>query len=168
MNHLNDIRQQARSYWSGLSRREQWLTMVASVFLLVWVFWQAVVVPMADRSEQAERNLLASQQELSRVRGVADNIVQLRQGQPERARYLGLPLDELVNKTARNHTIRVTGVRSQRDSLQVQLGETGFDRLVAWLQVLESQGGVQILELSVETSAKPGQVRVDTLRIGRS
>jgi type II secretory pathway component PulM len=41
----------------------------------------------------------------------------------------------------------------------------GFDRLLEWLIKLEQQGGVDIRELEVKSTGKPGQVNVDALRI---
>ncbi|WP_062263106.1 type II secretion system protein GspM [Endozoicomonas arenosclerae] len=165
---FNERWQQAQSYWNGLSRREQQLCMVGGAAIIVWVIWQGILNPLAERQQAAEQRLAASQKLLLSIQEQANEIVSLRQGQPGKTRYLVLPLDEMVNRTARDYNLRITGVRSVRDTLQVDLDTVGFDRLLEWLVNLEQQGGVEIRELEVEAADKPGQVNVNALRIQKS
>ncbi|KEQ18477.1 type II secretion system protein GspM [Endozoicomonas numazuensis] len=168
LGYLNGLWQQVQSYWNGLSRREQQLCMVGSAAIIVWIIWQGILNPLAERQLAAERKLVASQKLLLSIQEQASEIVNLRQGQPDKTRYLVLPLDQMVNRTARDFDLRITGVRSVRDSLQVDLDTVGFDRLLEWLVNLEQQGGVEIRELEVEAAEKPGQVNVNALRIQRA
>lgn len=168
MEGFNERWQQAQSFWRGLSRREQQLCMVAGAFVIVWCIWQGILNPLSERQLAAERKLLASQKLLASIREQASEIVRLRQGQPDKGRYLVLPLDQMVNKTAKDFDLRITGVRTVRDSLQVDLDTVGFDRLLAWLVKLQQQGGVEIRELEVEAAEKPGHVIVKALRIQRA
>ncbi|WP_448218714.1 type II secretion system protein GspM [Endozoicomonas sp. 2B-B] len=165
---FNEGWQQAQSYWRGLSRREQQLCTVAGAFIIVWSIWQGILNPLSERQLAAERKLVASQKLLASVEKQANEIVILRQGRPDKSRYLVLPLDQLVNRTAKDFDLRITGVRTVRDSLQVDLDTVGFDRLLAWLVNLQQQGGVEIRELEVEAAEKPGHVIVKALRMERA
>lgn len=165
---FNERWRQIQSYWRGLSRREQQLCMVAGALVSVWIIWQGILNPLSERQLAAEQKLAASQKLLASIQQQANEIVSLRQGQPDRTRYLVLPLDQMVSSSAKDFDLHITGVRTVRDTLQVDLDTVGFDRLLAWLVKLEQQGGVEIRELNVEVAEKPGHVNVNALRIARA
>ncbi len=114
---FNERWRQIQSYWRGLSRREQQLCMVAGALVSVWVVWQGIFNPLSERQLAAEQKLAASQKLLASIQEQASEIASLRQGQPDRTRYLVLPLDQMVNSTAKDFDLRITGVRTVRDTL---------------------------------------------------
>lgn len=167
MNAINDLWQQAVNYWKALSKREQWLCMAGGVAITFGIIWQGAYQPLVESRALAEQKLASSVKQLVTIKQQAEQIVHLTQGQPEKAHYMDLPLDQMVNQTAKEFGMTITGVRSQRDSLQVSMDTANFNQLTKWLVILEQQGDAEIRELNLTVTEKPGQVTVDSLRIDR-
>ena len=165
MNQVKQLLQQGNQRWHGFSARERWLIGVAAPLLIVWLIWYGLVQPVFDHNEQARQELLNSQQMLSRVKNAASEILRLQAEGAVITERSSLPLDQLVNRSASNHNLRITGVRSQQNRLQVSLANAPFNELMEWLIELEQSGGVVIQQLRVEKTRQEGVVSIERLEL---
>lgn len=165
MNQLNQLQQQAREYWHGISSRERQLIVIAAPLLLVWIIWMGIVQPVLDKHEQAQQDLVNNQQMLNRVKSTASEILRLQAQGAVITERPDIPLDQLINRTASDHGLRVTGVRTQQNRLQVSLANASFDQLMSWLVELEQGSSVVIQQLRVEQTREPGIVSIERLEL---
>lgn len=155
------------SWWAGLSRRERRIVLVAVPVLLLWLVWQLIVMPLEHNRQMAEQRLASHHEMLARVKQTASEIVQL-QGTGARVVPSSTgPLDQLVNRTARPHQLKVTGMKSKQGLLQVSLGDAPFDQLLKWVTELEQSHGVTLKQLRVKKTGKAGIVQIDRLELTR-
>ena len=162
---LNQLSQQAKTYWSGISARERQLITIAAPLLLAWIVWMGIVQPVLNKHDQAQQEVLNNQQMLNRVKGTAAEILRLQaKGAVITERPNG-PLDQLINRSASEYGLRVTGVRTQQNRLQVSLANASFDQLMGWLVELEKGSSVVIEQLRIEQTQLPGIVSIERLEL---
>ena len=164
MSQLAQLQTQAREYWLGLSVRERQLVLIAAPLLLIWILWMGVVQPVREQHEQAQQALVSSQQLLNRVQNTASDIIRLKAQGAVMTERPDTPLDQLVNRSASQFGLRVTGVRTQQDRLQVSLANSSFDQLMRWLVDLE-KSSVVVQQLRVEQTRVPGIVSIERLEL---
>ena len=165
MNQLNQLQQQAKEYWHGISARERQLITIAAPLLLVWIVWMGIVQPVLDKHEQAQQEVLNNQQMLNRVKSTATEILRLQAKGAVITERPNSPLDQLINRSASDYGLRVTGVRTQQNRLQVSLANAPFDQLMSWLVELEQGSSVVIEQLRIEQTRVPGIVSIERLEL---
>lgn len=165
MSQLQILLQQSKDRWQGLAVRERQLIGIAAPLLLVWSIWSGMVQPVLKNHEQAEQELVANQQLLNRVKNTATEIMRLQAEGAVMTERPNIPLDQLINRSANDSGLRVTGVRTQQNRLQVSLANAPFDQLMIWLVELEQGGGVVIQQLRVEKTRQPGIVSIERLEL---
>lgn len=165
MDQIRQLLQQGKDRWHGFSAREQLLIGVAAPLLIIWVIWYGMVRPVFDRYEQVQQELRNNQQMLGRVKHTASEIVRLQAEGAVITERPDLPLDQLINRSASDNGLRVTGVRSQQDRLQVSLANAAFDQLMEWLIELEQTSDVVIEQLRVEKTSEEGVVSIERLEL---
>ncbi len=157
-----------KTWWSGLSEREQRLVGMAGgallLALLYWGAWQ----PFMDRLEQGKRRVASQQQTLDWMQAQGQ-LVQRLQGNRGRRPDLSTPLDAVVSKTAGQFQLQITRRQPSGQQLQLEMDQADFNQLLGWLQQLEEAFGirVQLMELSA-LDERQGQVRVRRLLLGRA
>jgi len=157
-----------KTWWSGLSGREQRLVSLAGgallLALLYWGAWQ----PFMDRLEQ-ERLRVASQQQTLDWMQAQGQLLQRLQGSLGRRPDLSMPLDAVVSQTAGQFQLQITRRQPSGQQLQLEMDQADFNQLLSWLKQLEQAFGVrvQLMELSA-LDERQGQVRVRRLLLGRA
>ncbi|MNI94716.1 General secretion pathway, M protein [compost metagenome] len=73
-----------------------------------------------------------------------------------------------LEKSAAEQAIPLQALKEQSGQIQMTLAVVNAEDLLRWIWQLETQGGVRVLELSLQASSSPdGRVRVETLRVER-
>lgn len=157
-----------KTWWSGLSGREQRLLGVAGgallLMLLYWGAWQ----PFRDQLEQGRRRV-ASQQQILDWMQAQGQLVQRLQGNRGRRPDLSTPLDAVVSKTAGQFQLQITRLQPSGQQLQLEMTQADFNKLLGWLQRLEQEFGVRVQQLDLSAlEERQGQVRVRRLLLGRT
>ena len=163
---LNPLRQLAGHHWQQLSRREQWLLGTALAVLLAWLVWQGVWVTLSERRVQARQALVASEQQLARVRSQAAQIEQLRASGAVRRTGSNQPMDTVVHAQASRYRLTIVRVGYEGRLLSIGLAPARFDDLLQWLDTLAQQG-IVVRSLSLQASGTPGVVTVGGIDLER-
>ena len=165
MDQIKQLLQQGKERWHSISAREQMLIGVAAPLLVIWILWYGMVQPVFDRHDEVQLELRNNQQMLNRVKNTASEIVRLQAEGAVITERPNLPLDQLINRSASDKGLRVTGVRSQQNRLQVSLANASFDQLMEWLVELEQTSNVVIEQLRVEKTREEGVVSIERLEL---
>lgn len=162
---LNDSLTRCKEYWQQLSQREKVLSAAGAIALSLALIINAVINPLVEKKEQAQRQLESNRRLYAEVIAGTEKIKSLQaQGSALALGDLSRPADERVRRLAQSNNIAIHRLTMQQNSMQVQLGEVPFAALVRWLEGLEQQGIVS-RSVQINHTARPGIVTVDQLRL---
>jgi len=151
-----------RAWWNGLAGREQRMVAIggfAVVLMLAWAFvWHPLVVKRAELRDAVE----AQQRDLAFVRVAAADVDRLRaSGKQGRRDRQGRSLLALADASARDaglegalKRVEPVGATSVRVSFEV----ARFDALIAWIEGLTRDYGVEAIDVSADRADGVGLV----------
>jgi general secretion pathway protein M len=151
-----------RAWWSGLAEREQRLVAIggfAVVLMLGWAFvWHPLVVKRAELRDAVD----AQQRDLAFVRVAAADVDRFRaSGKLGRRDRQGRSLLALADATARDaglegalKRVEPVGAASVRVSFEV----ARFDALIAWIEGLTRDYGIEAIDVSADRADGVGLV----------
>ncbi|WP_299730281.1 type II secretion system protein M [uncultured Endozoicomonas sp.] len=154
-------------HWKQLSTREQFITSAGVVILLLWIIWQGVITPMAERQALAEKKLIASEVQLQKVKLQATQIEKLRSAGVSISPTHNMPMDQAVQQIARQYKLSIQKVQNRGDILEVSLPHGRFDSVMSWLVTLEENHGVRVKNIQLESTGTTGFVEVRRLQLER-
>ncbi|ALT00062.1 type II secretion system protein GspM [Lacimicrobium alkaliphilum] len=159
---MNPILQKFRQ----LSEREQRLVVLVAAFMAMLLFYLLVWSPL-NQSVERNRTAIENQKELlSWVQQNANRIIQLKQSGGSASRFTG-SLTQAVNQSANQHDIMITRMQPQNEQLQVWVDEADFNKVLNWLEAIESQG-IVILDADFSETSTPGHIRIRRLQLSKS
>ena len=151
--------------YHSLSERERMLVNIASVVLLVAVFYFGCWAPI-QQSLQTNKAAVKTQLELlSWVEQTANRAIQLQQSGGNKPVFRG-SLPQTVNQTAARHGIAIARMQPQDSHIQVWVDKAPFNDVLAWLQQLE-QSGLAIDEADLAEADQPGMIKVRRLKLSK-
>ncbi len=144
-------------WWNGLQRREQQLLSVLSVIGGVGLFYALVWAPLHQaRDSQALAAVTASEQ-LVWLKGKMPQLAAAPAG------VAGGSLSDKVSQTSQQFQIKVSRMQPKDEQLDLMLDDVPFEQLLRWLQLLQGEHGVRLVQLEVTDTDMPGVVRVRRL-----
>lgn len=160
MNNINELKE----WYQGLAKREQQLTLAASIVIVIGLIFQLVISPINKYAEKAERNLTKKQDLLVLVKESSAKLKQLKASGQTVTRG---SLNQIVPNSARNAGITISGTRPQGEELQVQLEQIEFNKLLNWLEQLSTKNGLRITAIDINAGDDPGTVNVRRLQLAK-
>jgi general secretion pathway protein M len=155
------------SKFKALTEREQLLVIVASIVIVVGIFYFAIWSPLNSNIEK-QRSLISDQQELlSWVQQSANRALQLRQSSQGGQTNFNGSLPQAVNQTTARFKIAISRMQPQGQELQVWVDQAPFDSVIDWLNALEKMG-IVILQVDVTEAEAPGQIKIRRLQLGKA
>lgn len=151
-----------REWFNSQSPRDQMAILLLTGFLLVFSVFQFALMPMSEnRAQMALNNGVASAQ-LSRVEAKVSRLLSLRDagsaGQNDN-------LSSTLSAAAQNAGLTVKRLQpNSRGEVQVRFEGADFDALLQWLQTVEGNEGLRIIDASVSDAGRSGGVNA-TLRV---
>jgi general secretion pathway protein M len=151
-----------RAWWNGLAAREQRIVAIggfAVVLMLGWAFvWHPLVVKRAELRDAVD----AQQRDLAFVRVAAADVDRFRaSGKQGRRDRQGRSLLALADATARDaglegalKRVEPVGAASVRVSFEV----ARFDALIAWIEGLTRDYGIEAIDVSADRADGVGLV----------
>ena len=151
-----------RAWWNGLAEREQRLVAIggfAVVLMLGWAFvWHPLVVKRAELRDAVD----AQQRDLAFVRVAAADVDRFRaSGKQGRRDRQGRSLLALADASARDAAlegalkrVEPVGAASVRVSFEV----ARFDALIAWIEGLTRDYGIEAIDVSADRADGVGLV----------
>lgn len=143
-------------YWHALSTRDRAVLLAGTLLVAGMLFWAYVWEPLGAARADWRTRAQAAERDLEWMRSAVRQANALKsQGsdQPSAARRIGQSLLALVDGSAREHQLgervkRIEPEGEQRVRVFIELAD--FDQVAGWMENLESEFGVQCVELWVE------------------
>jgi len=131
-----------KEWFNELEQREQRLISVMTVLLIIAGIYFLAIQPLQERIERAEAKLVTEQKLLAWVEKNATKIVRLR-SQSGRSVNNG-SLDQLINRSARQHNITINRLQPQNSKMQVMIDKAPFHQILQWVQTMQLTYGLTI------------------------
>lgn len=151
-----------REWFNSQSPRDQIAILLLTGFLLVFSVFQFALMPMSENRAQMALNNGAASAQLSRVEAKVSRLLSLRDagstGQNDN-------LSSTLSAAAQNAGLTVKRLQpNSRGEVQVRFEGADFDALLQWLQTVEGNEGLRIIDASVSDAGRSGGVNA-TLRV---
>lgn len=150
------------AWWSAQSTRDQRILIVGAVIVASVLLWAVAWDPLAQRRAELDMQLDGARRDLALMRVSEAEIERLRSvGTRTRADRQGRSLLALADASARSggldgvlKRIEPVGPRSVRASFEF----AAFDSLIAWLESLSGEYGIQVTDFSADRVDATGLV----------
>lgn len=156
------------AWWNGLQERERRLLLALAALAGALAWWLLLLRPLAAERTRAQLAAAGLQQQVAQARTQADAILLARNLQAPRPVR---SLFALVDSSARDAGLMSAQTRIEplaENRVRVTMDAVDFDRLSSWLEALDRDEGVDILEWSADRALVPGVVDAAiTLQISR-
>ena len=151
-----------REWFNSQSPRDQMAILLLTGFLLVFSVFQFALMPMSENRAQMALNNGAASAQLSRVEAKVSRLLSLRDagstGQNDN-------LSSTLSAAAQNAGLTVKRLQpNSRGEVQVRFEGADFDAHLQWLQTVEGNEGLRIIDASVSDAGRSGGVNA-TLRV---
>ena len=151
-----------REWFNSQSPRDQMAILLLTGFLLVFSVFQFALMPMSENRAQMALNNGAASAQLSRVEAKVSRLLSLRDagstGQNDN-------LSSTLSAAAQNAGLTVKRLQpNSRGEVQVRVEGADVDALLQWLQTVEGNEGLRIIDASVSDAGRSGGVNA-TLRV---
>ncbi|WP_448569429.1 type II secretion system protein GspM [Thalassotalea ganghwensis] len=155
-----------KAWWLGLNQREQQLVSALGVFVIIFILYQAIWLPLNQSVEKYQQKI-ENQQELFTWMNQEIARYQALSGGQKRPVSSG-SISSIVNQAAARTGITITRIQPQGDDLQVWIENVAFNVLLQWLEGLANQQGLVIKNIDLDSGDSAGEVRVRRLQLGKA
>lgn len=147
-------------FFNKYNRREQILLLGLAVFLVLYIFWVAILSPLYAKRDNLIRTNAQASEDLGKIQIMAAQIQQLRnQGAQARS---GGDISGVIDRSLQANGLRMDGYQpGPAGDVRVRLEAARYDALMQWLYDLEYTHGISILELSLAETRDVGLITVN-------
>ena len=154
-----------KTWWLGLNSREQRLVGSLAGVFLVFIFYSFVWQPLHENIDKGQDKLSRQQALLTFVASETQRYKAAKK--TGNAQASSGSMSSIVNRSARQQAITITRIQPQSNSVQVWIDNIAFTQLLAWLEKLVNDEGIQVETIDLTKGEQPGQVRVKRLQLGK-
>lgn len=154
-----------KNWFLQKSPREQLLLAVGAIALLVTLLYVGLLLPLIEaRDKQLVNNRALMAQQIE-VRNLAATVLGQQQSGSTNQRSLA----QITNTSLRNNDLKMEDFQpTGNDNVRVRLANVEFNKVMSWLNDLESKEGVQVKEVSVTASDIRGLLGTVTVKLYRN
>jgi len=156
-----------RSWWAALLPQRRRAILVGAALFCIATFSLVVVAPLHDAEAVARRRTDAAEALQIRMRDAALEAAAIRQRSGIKASAsLDRPLLALVEASSRDFMGRGAIERiglAGAGAVQVQIAEGPFEKVIGWLDHLDSEHAVRVEQAMVSATRASGMVRAELI-----
>jgi len=154
---------QLKTWWENISPREQLLTMISAVVMLIAILYWGIWTPLTDQLNSSKAQLIRAEKTLTWTQEKATILLQADTVKPP---LTGRNLTQILNRSARQDNITFSRIVNKKDQIEVWITEVEFDLFVQWLANLSNQHGIKVLNADVAKTERAGYIKVNRLLLG--
>jgi general secretion pathway protein M len=154
-----------KQWFQQFNQREQALLLAAAGFIVLYLLLIAVWRPVSGmRDEMLQRNESIAAA-LGRVQLMAAELKQLQGGGG--GKRANRNLNQLINNSTASYSLRPSRIQpNSRGELQIRFEDASFENLLRWLNQLEQEEGLLLVDVSLTQGERGGLVNAN-IRIGQ-
>lgn len=153
-----------KDWFLSLTRRERIIIQVAALVITVFFSYLFVVEPVSNNYAIYKKNVVIATETLDWMKTAQREVKQLGGEQLQNRQPGGKQLIlGVVEKSIRNTGLATVMKRIQPEGdsgLRVWFENASFDKLIIWLEMIESKHGLLVNEINVEQTDSAGLVNV--------
>ncbi len=158
------LKEKLATWFQSLTDSEQKLLKFASAFFIIFILY-FVISSIQSGVSESERKL-KQQQELNAW--ALQQIATIKSAAGGKKTQNSGSLTQVINTTSRKFNINIARLQPQKNDLvKVGLDDIGFNRLLQWLEELQSKHGVVVESIDFAAADEQGKVKVRRLDLGR-
>lgn len=145
----------------SLHQRERHIVVSGSVTLIAILFYLLIWEPVFTKLEETRQNVESQRQLLTWMKTSAQEIRSLQSsGASLSPQLANQSVSSLVTMSAQSSGVQdfVTKLDSTKDGVEIQLSNADFDRVMTWLNDLQTRYAIQPRKITIEPQADPGTV----------
>jgi general secretion pathway protein M len=152
--------EQLTNWYSGLDQRDQKITLVAGVFVFLFLLYMLIIEPINSTVDQLQREVAATETTIARIKQQVPIVLASKRSGG--GNISGLPLTSVVNSTTTKYNLPV----SRRDSkspneMQVWFDNVSFDSFLQWVAEINKQHGVTVTSVNVRGQDRNGVTSIN-------
>lgn len=151
-----------KNWFESLAPRERQLVLGAAIVLLIGIFLQLIWAPLNEAQHKAQ---LKVENQIELLTWVSQKTAEYQSLKGQGKKTVTGSLSQIVSSAARSSQISLARMQPQGDSLNVQIDEIEFNKLVRWMADLTQNKGLLIESLDVHAGEREGAVRVRRLQV---
>lgn len=144
-------------WWNALQRREQQLISVLGVVGGIGLFYALIWLPLHQARDSQALAAKTAAEQLVWLKGKMPQLAAAPAGAG------GGSLSDKVSQSSQQFQIKVSRMQPKDEQLDLMLDDVPFEQLLRWLQLLQGEHGVRLVQLEVTDTDIPGVVRVRRL-----
>jgi general secretion pathway protein M len=145
-----------RTWWVGLSRREQILLGVLGGLAALWLLSVLVVAPLQSARAKAIADIRTYETLNARIRQAGSLSA------AGSTRRTG-PAISIIPASAGEFGLAFASVAPDGSNVRLNAGQVPYDSLMRWLAEMERSSNIRVVHLKLQRSPTPGMVAVDLL-----
>lgn len=149
--------QQAINWYQSQNKRDQLIIKALSAFVVICLIIVLFIQPMYASRNAAEASLERS---LKAYELLAENAHKFTPAKRASGGGGNSPIMSTVTSQARQQGFELKRVEPDNTGLRVWLDNVPFDSAIRWLEELTSRHGIQVAQINVDKSGKPGRVNL--------
>lgn len=155
-----------REWFTALNQREQMSVMALAVAVVLYVLFQFVWSPLAQKRDSLSVQNVAVAESLVRVDAMVSELQQLKESGASVGNKRNLT--SLINQSTGRLKLAVSRLQpNSRGEIQVRLENAAFDDVLKWLHEMEYREGLLVREVSVTQTGTTGRVNA-TVRMAQA
>lgn len=154
--------EQFKEWWQSISEREQQLSLISAVFLIIAILYWGMWQPLSKQLENSQIKLQRAEQTLRWVESRSKEIVQAG-GAKKSHSGKKQSLAKVLNRTAKKHNITFSRVVNKKEQVEVWIDEVEFNRFIGWLTNLSNSYGVSVVKSDISNTETQGKVKINRL-----
>jgi len=162
---INDLVTQvltpANQWLETLEQRERYIVISGGIALLIMVFYLAIWEPVTAGFEQQQMQYESQRQLHSWMKGATAQIQALKSTSSNSiSRTRNQSISSLADTSATTSGVKpfIEKIEQSKSGVKVTLKAANFDRIIIWLDDMQSKYGIFAVKVKVEKSKKTGAV----------
>jgi len=150
--------------WNQFNQREQTLLAILTGVLCIALLYFVIWLPSSQAVTNAERQLVAQQQQYQWVQQAIARYKTLEQNATQQSSASG-SVTQRINRAAAAQDIQIARMQPQGQEYLLTVDEVSFADLLSFLAELEQRQGLALQAVDIAKLNVPGQVRLRKLLV---
>lgn len=155
-----------KAWWTQRSPRERLLISIAALAGLAVLFYALIWQPLLSQRKVLQQSVLQLRNDLAWMQQAAAEVQRLKQSQPQRTASASASSSTPSLPTLIDQSARASGLGSSlkrvepqaNQQLQIQFERVGFDQMLHWLNDLQQEHSIVIVNAVINRQETSGQV----------
>lgn len=166
MSGLAGMKEKLTEFYQSKNESEQKLLLSLSIVVpifLIYSLYSTVATGLAESQSKLDKQL-----ELNQWASEQIDIIQSAKGKSSANRRPS-SITQIINSSARRYRVTIARIQPQTENaVKIGIEEVSFNRLLQWLQELESKHGIKASNIDFSKADVSGQVKIRRLDLERS